>query len=71
MITYQPLTKIATDEKGNQMVDCLLHGTEECQNIHMPNGCRNCPIFVAILKQLNTFEEIYLQEDEENDRLNE
>ncbi len=62
-MSYEPLTKKVTDDKGNQMVVCRLYGTNECQ-IHKPNGCNNCPMFRAILTQLNTFEEIYLEDDE-------
>lgn len=62
-MSYKPLTKKITDAAGNQRVVCLLNGTDECQ-IHMPNGCNNCPIFKAILTQLNTFEEIYMEEDD-------
>ena len=56
-MSYEPLTKKITDDKGNQVVVCRLHGTNECL-IHKPNGCSNCPIFQAMLTQLNTFEEI-------------
>lgn len=64
MSTYEPLTKIAADDKGNQMVVCRLYGTDVCQ-IHKPNGCNNCPMFVAILNQLRIFEEIYQEGDNE------
>ncbi len=61
-MSYEPLTKKITDDKGNQMVVCRLNGTNKCL-IHKPNGCSNCPIFQAILTQLNIFEEIYLESD--------
>ena len=62
-MSYEPLTKKIIDDKGNPMVVCRLHGTDEC-HIHKPNGCNNCPMFQAILTQLNTFEEIYMEGDE-------
>lgn len=58
MDTYEPLTKLQTDDNGNQMVVCRWQGTEQCQ-IHKPGGCSNCPIFKAILKTLNAFEDVY------------
>ena len=61
---YEPLTKKITDGDGNQMVVCRLHCTDEC-HIHKPNGCSNCPMFQAILTQLNTFEEIYMEGDKD------
>lgn len=60
MSTYEPLTKKVIDNTGNQIVFCRLHGTNECL-IHKPSGCYNCPIFRAILTQLNIFEEVYLE----------
>ena len=43
-MSYEPLTKKIIDDKGNPMVVCRLHGTDEC-HIHKPNGCNNCPMF--------------------------
>lgn len=63
-MNYEPLTKKIIDKKGNQMVVCRLFGTNECL-IHKPIGCNNCPMFKAILAQLNTFEEIYMENDED------
>lgn len=63
-MSYEPLTKIIADDKGNQIVACRLDGTNECL-IHKPNGCTNCPMFKAILTQLNTFEGIYMESDED------
>ncbi len=59
---YKPLTKIITDEKGNQMIACRYYGTEECRKIHTPNRCSDCPVLAAILNQLHVFEEIYMEE---------
>ena len=64
MINYEPLTKVASD--NSNVVECRLHGTEEC-HIHMSNGCYNCPVFKAILLQLNTFENIYMEEENEGE----
>ena len=61
MTIYQPLTKIITDEKGNEKVSCRYYGTEKCRSIHT-SGCNNCPMFGVILNQLNTFETIYMEE---------
>lgn len=60
MSTYTQLTKKLTDENNNQMVVCSQHGTEKC-HIHTPSGCTNCPVFQAILRQLNAFEEVYME----------
>ena len=62
MATYQPLTKIIIDEKGNQMVTCRYYGTEECRKIHTPSRCSDCPMLAAIFNQLRVFEEIYTEE---------
>lgn len=64
MGTYEPLTKKITDSKGKHMVVCRLYGTEECR-IHTPHGCNSCPVFEAILSQLNAFEEIYMEGDKD------
>lgn len=61
-MSYEPLTKKITDANGNKKVVCRLHGTEKCQ-IHKPDCCINCPVLQAILIQLNTFEEIYMEGD--------
>lgn len=63
MTTYQPLTKIITDDKGKEVVTCRYYGTSECRNIHT-SGCNNCPMLGAILNQLNMFEQIYMEEDD-------
>ena len=65
MTNYIPLTKIITDENGNQSVACSFVGTEMCRELHNA-GCMKCPVFAAILKQLNTFESVYLEEEQEN-----
>ena len=67
MVTYKPLTKIVTDEKGSQMVACRCYGTEECRMIHTPNGCAGCPMLAAIFNQLHAFEEIYMEETDTDD----
>lgn len=59
-MSYEPLTKIITDENGEKTAVCRLYGTNECL-IHKPIGCFNCPVFKAIVTQLNTFEQIYLE----------
>ena len=65
-MSYEPLTKIVIDDNGNQMAACRLYGTNECL-IHKPNGCTNCPMLKAIFTQLNTFEKIYMEgEDDAN-----
>lgn len=61
--TYEPLTKIETNYNGKSEVVCRFSGTEECRLIHKPNGCGNCPVFAAILQQLNIFEKIYMEDD--------
>ncbi len=58
MIGYERLTKTITDTNGCEVVVCRLYGTEKCQ-IHKSTNCNNCPMFRAILIQLNTFEDIY------------
>lgn len=60
MTTYQPLTKRITDTEGNETVVCRFYGTAECQKIHN-SKCNNCPMLSIILKQLNAFEEVYLE----------
>ena len=62
MTAYEPLTITTTDGAGNEKAECRFYGTEKCQSIHMSNGCYNCPVFKAILKQLNTFEQIYMED---------
>lgn len=60
MTTYEPLTKKIIGENGQQIVVCRYYGTDTCRNIHTPNECNHCPMMTAILKQLNIFEEVYL-----------
>lgn len=55
---YQPLTKQIVDN-GRLKTVCSFKGTEKCQ-IHNGGSCQNCPIFEALLEQLNTFERVYL-----------
>jgi len=64
MNTYEPLTKTTTKD-GVETVVCRFDGTNVCQAIHKPNGCKNCPVLAAILKQLNVFEQIYMEEEDE------
>jgi len=66
MEKYQPLTKVITDAKGNEIVTCQLLGTEKCQQIHKPNGCNSCPMLAAILNQLHVFETIYLTDEQQH-----
>lgn len=61
MKNYQPLTKIITDELGNQSVACALLDTKDCQKLHK-NGCATCPMLAAMMNQLHTFEEIYMED---------
>lgn len=62
MIAYEPLTKKITDENGNQMVVCRFHGTDKCRDIHTPNQCISCPMLAKMIIQLNAFEEVYMEE---------
>lgn len=62
MITYEPLTKVETNSNGKGKVVCRFSDTDACRLIHKPNGCSNCPIFAAILQQLNVFEKIYMED---------
>lgn len=61
---YVPITKKVIDENNNEHIKCAFEGTSKCQ-IHSESGCTNCPAFKAILAHLNTFENIYLADDEE------
>lgn len=56
---YQPLTKQIIDN-GHLKTVCTFKGTEKCC-IHN-GGCQNCPIFNAIIEQLNAFERVYMSE---------
>lgn len=62
---YEPLTKKVSDIDGNVKIVCRYCGTSTC-HIHKPSGCSSCPVFNAILTQLNMFEEIYQEEDDED-----
>lgn len=64
-MTYEPLTKIETDENGKKIAVCRFSGTPECRAIHTPNGCCGCPVLRAVFQMLNTFEQVYLNRDEE------
>lgn len=66
MTTYEPLTKKIIDENGNPMVVCRLYGTEKCRNIHTPNPCAGCPMVAKIMAQLNVFEEVYMEIDDDD-----
>lgn len=61
MTTYEPLTKKIIDADGNELVVCAYYGTEKCRDIHK-NECNSCPMMAAFIKQLNAFEEVYLDE---------
>ncbi len=68
---YQPLTKKIIVE-GKEKVVCSFvdiendkEKTNQCP-IHSDVVCVNRLLWNAILKQLNTFEEIYLQPDEQD-----
>jgi hypothetical protein len=65
-MSYKPLTKAITDERGRETAVCILYGTEQCRKIHTSKGCEGCPVFEAILTQLRTFEEIYLGTEKED-----
>lgn len=66
-MAYEPLTKIETDENGKQRAVCRFAGTSECRSIHTPNGCCGCPVLQAAFQMLNTFEQIYLSEDKDEE----
>ncbi len=65
-IIYQPLTTTKQNADGSQEAVCRFHGTEQCRAIHTPLGCTTCPVFKAILAQLNAFEQIYLEAEDEH-----
>lgn len=65
MTTYTPLTKKIKDSNGEEIVVCSYYNTEKCCNIHKNKSCVDCPMISAFLIQLNAFEEIY--KEGEND----
>lgn len=63
MTTYKPLTKKIINDDGQEIVVCKYYGNEDiCRKIHNPDGCNSCPMLMAIMKQLNVFEEVYMDE---------
>lgn len=66
MTNYKPLTKIVEDSDGNQAIACIYHGTKQCDQIRKDKGCYDCRMMVAMLTQLHTFEEIYMEETNVN-----
>ncbi len=62
MTDYEPLTKTVRNQNGDEDVVCRFAGTNKCQLIHTPSGCTDCPVFKAILRMLNEFETIYIEE---------
>lgn len=59
---YQPLTKQIVDN-GRLKTVCSFKGTEKCLIHKEGKSCQDCPIFQALLEQLNTFERIYLDKN--------
>ena len=56
---YKMLTKTTTDNAGQSEVQCAYKKSETCL-IHK-NRCNQCPVFKAILMQLNAFETVYME----------
>lgn len=56
---YIPLTV----EKKDQSAACAYENKDICREIN--HDCRNCKVFYSIVSMLNTFEKIYITEDEE------
>jgi hypothetical protein len=67
MTTYKALTKVIKDKNGNERIACSFYGTGACQTEHATYGCGSCPVLGAILNQLHTFEEIYLEETKQGE----
>lgn len=67
---YTPLTKKELSEGGSETIACSFSGTAVCRAIHNTGKCDiDCPIFRAILTQLNVFETIYMEEDRNGDEV--
>lgn len=67
MLKYTPLTKRiekSDDETGSKTVECAFADGDVCRSVH--KNCRECAVFDSILKTLNTFEEIYLGEADDD-----
>ena len=67
MLKYTPLTKRiekSDDETGSRTVECAFADGGFCRSVH--KNCRECAVFDSILKMLNAFEEIYLEEDDDD-----
>lgn len=65
-MSYEPLTKKITDEQGRGFVVCRYYDTDMCRKIHTPNNCIKCPMLQMMLIQLNAFEEIMMEGDDNN-----
>ena len=63
MNNYQKLTKIITDEQGNERIACVLFGTEKCRTIHKDGGCTTCPMIAAMMNQLAWLEDYFIQKE--------
>lgn len=67
MLKYTPLTKRtgkSDDETGSKTVECAFADGDVCRSVH--KNCRECAVFDSILKMLNTFEEIYFEEADDD-----
>lgn len=61
---YVPLTQKINTKEGADVITCSFYGTVNCRAIHSVSECNGeCPVFKAILAQLNVFETIYLEGD--------
>lgn len=59
---YIPLTKKIIGDDGQEEVVCRYYGTDLCQKIYKPDKCGYCPMMTVIIRQLNVFEEVYMEE---------
>ena len=65
MNNYTPLTKIIIDDNGDERAVCAFHDIENCQNYGKCDS--DCVMHTAVLQQLNIFEQIFLECEDEND----
>ena len=61
----EKLTKIVTDEHGNQYVACVHYGAAECRSgryrraLNSAQGCYGCSMLTEFLNRLHHFENEY------------
>lgn len=66
-MSYTPLTKKIITDDGTEMVVCRFCGTDKCRKIHSSQQCVSCPMLSTMLIQLNAFEEIYAEVNNETE----